>query len=262
MEIDDIEKTTDTTNVIIKKSTFNKLIIGIVAIAIISAFFVGYFVGVNSVEPEQIYIRNAEEVLGTTENKQITKPQTVLVSIDDDPMIGNPNAPITIIEFSDFQCPFCKRFHSDTLPLIQTNYIDTGKVNFVYRDFPITGSHPNALPAALAAECADAQKKFWPYHDKIFQNQNKWKDLELTQAVTLFKQYASELKLNEDNFGTCLDSGKYFDEIKNDYRDGQNYGIDGTPGFFIGNDKLGYTKVSGAQPYQIFQTVLDEVLAK
>ncbi len=261
MELDDIEKTTDT-NVVIKKSTFNKLIIGGVAIAIISVFFVGYFVGINSVEPEQIYIRNAEDVLGTTENKQATSPQTISVSIDDDPMIGNPNAPITIMEFSDFQCPFCKRFHSDTLPLIQTNYIDTGKVNFIYRDFPIQSSHPNALPAALAAECADDQKKFWPYHDKIFQNQGQWKDLELNQAVNLFKQYAGELQLNEDEFGTCLDSGKYLDEVNNDYQDGQKYGIEGTPGFFIGNDKLGYAKVSGAKPYQSFQAVLDEVLAK
>lgn len=261
MELDDIEKTTDT-NVVIKKSTFNKLIIGIMTIAIISVFFVGYFVGINSVEPEQIYIRNAEDVLGTTENKQATEPQTVLVSSDDDPMMRNPNAPITIIEFSDFQCPFCKRFHSDTLPLIQTNYIDTGKVRFVYRDFPIQSAHPNAMPAALAAECADDQGKFWPYHDKIFQNQGQWKDLELNQVVNLFKQYADELQLNGDEFGTCLDSGKYLDEIKADLQDGQNYGIEGTPGFFIGNDKLGYTKVSGAKPYQSFQTVLDEALAK
>ena len=261
MELDDIGKTTDTTNVIIKKSTFNKLIIGIVTIAIISVFFVGYFVGINSVEPEQIYIRNAD-VLDTTKNKQATSPQTVLVSSDDDPMMGNPNAQITIIEFSDFQCPFCKRFHSDTLPLIQTNYIDTGQVRFVYRDFPIQSTHPNAMPAALAAECADDQGKFWPYHDIIFQNQGQWKDLELTQAVNLFKQYAGELQLNGDEFATCLDSGKYLDEVNNDYQDGQKYGIEGTPGFFIGNDKLGYTKISGAKPYQSFQAVLDEALAK
>jgi len=257
---DNIEKTD--TNVIIKKSTFNKIIIGAMTIAIISVFFGGYFVGINSVEPEQIYIRNSEDVLGTTENKQATKPQAIFVSIDDDPMIGNPNAAITMIEFSDFQCPFCKRFHDNTFPLIQTNYIDTGKVNFVYRDFPIQGIHPNALPTALASECADEQGKFWQYHDKIFQNQEEWKSLDLNQIVTLLKQYASELKLNEDEFGACLDSGKYVDEVNNDYQDGQKYGIEGTPGFFIGNDKIGYTKVSGAKPYPSFQSVLDEVLAK
>lgn len=257
---DNIEKTD--TNVIIKKSTFNKIIIGAMTIAIISVFFGGYFVGINSVEPEQIYIRNSEDVLGTTENKQATKPQAIFVSIDDDPMIGNPNAAITMIEFSDFQCPFCKRFHDNTFPLIKTNYIDTGKVNFVYRDFPIQGIHPNALPTALASECADDQGKFWQYHDKIFQNQEEWKSLDLNQIVTLLKQYAGELKLNEDEFGACLDSGKYVDEVNNDYQDGQKYGIEGTPGFFIGNDKIGYTKVSGAKPYPSFQSVLDEVLAK
>ncbi|MFB5606155.1 MAG: DsbA family protein [Nitrosarchaeum sp.] len=257
---DNIE--TSDANITIKKSTFNKLIIGTIAVAIISAFFGGYVVGVNSAEPEQIYIQNSEDVLGTTDNKQVTKPQTIMVSLDDDPMIGNPNAPITMIEFSDFQCPFCKRFHDETLPLIKTNYIDTGKIKFVYRDFPINNIHKNALPAALAAECADDQKKFWPYYDKIFQNQAQWKDLEFNEIVTLFKQYASELNLNEDEFGACLDSGKYLDEVNNDYQDGQNYGIDGTPGFFIGNDKIGYTKVSGAKPYQSFQLILDEMLAK
>jgi protein-disulfide isomerase len=231
-------------------------------VTIISVFFGGYFVGINSVEPEQIYIRNSEDVLGTTENKQATKPQAIFVSIDDDPVLGNPNAPLTIVEFSDFQCPFCAKFHAQTLPLINENYIKTGKVKFVYRDFPITGIHPNALPAALASECADDQGKFWQFHDKIFQNQEEWKSLDLNQMVTLLKQYASELKLNEDEFGACLDSGKYVDEVNSDYQDGQKYGIEGTPGFFIGNDKIGYTKVSGAKPYPFFQSVLDEVLAK
>jgi len=257
---DNIEKTD--TNVIIKKSTFNKIIIGAMTVTSISVFFGGYFVGINSVEPEQIYIRNSEDVLGTTENKQDTKPQAIFVSIDDDPVLGNPNAPLTIVEFSDFQCPFCAKFHAQTLPLINENYIKTGKVKFVYRDFPITGIHPNALPAALASECADDQGKFWQFHDKIFQNQEEWKSLDLNQIVTLLKQYAGELKLNEDEFGACLDSGKYVDEVNNDYQDGQKYGIEGTPGFFIGNDKIGYTKVSGAKPYPSFQSVLDEVLAK
>ena len=261
MEIDDIGKT-NTANVSIKKSTLNKLIISIVAIAIISAFFGGYFVGANSVEPEQIFIRSSEEVLGTTQSKQIPQPQTISVSIDDDPMIGNPNAPITIIEFSDFQCPFCNRFHSETFPLIQTNYIDMGKVNFVYRDFPITSIHPNAIPAALAAECADEQGKFWEYHDKIFENQGVWNKMEITNSIILFKEFASKLNLNQDQFNSCLDSGKYIEEVNNDLNDGRDYGVTGTPGFFIGNDKLGYVKVSGAKPYQSFQTVLDEVLAK
>ena len=262
MEEQTLPEVKNENSISISKSLFKKIVMLVIGVAVIAAFFSGYFVGINSVEPEQIYIRNSEDVLGTTENKQATKPQTIFVSIDDDPVLGNPNAPLTIVEFSDFQCPFCAKFHAQTLPLINENYIKTGKIKFIYRDFPITGIHPNALPAALASECADDQGKFWPYHDKIFQNQNQWKDLELTQVMILFKQYASELKLNEDEFVACLDSGKYVDEVNSDYQDGQKYGIEGTPGFFIGNDKIGYTKVSGAKPYPSFQIVFDEVLVK
>ena len=255
-------ETNKSENIVVKKSTFNKLIMGIVTASIISAFFGGYFVGVNSVEPEQIYIRNSEDVLGTTENKQVTKPQTVLVSIDDDPMIGNPNAPITMIEFSDFQCPFCKRFHSDTLPLIQTNYIDTGKVNFVYRDFPITGIHPNAMPAALASECADDQGKFWEYHDMIFENQNIWKNLNTPDAINTFQGYATKLGLDSTEFDLCLSSAKYSQEVNNDLQEGQMYGVTGTPGFFVGNEKIGFTTIIGAQPFPVFQKILDEQLSR
>ena len=255
-------ETNKSKNIVVKKSTFNKLIMGIVITSIISAFLGGYFIGINNAESEQIFIRNAEDVLGTTENKQATKPQTVLVSLDDDPVLGNPDAPITIVEFSDFQCPFCAKFHSQTLPLINENYIKSGKVNFVYRDFPIQNSHPNAMPAAVASECADDQGKFWEYHDMIFQNQGQWKDLELIQVVNLFKQYASELKLNEDEFGICLDSGKYLDEINNDLQEGQSYGVTGTPGFFVGNEKIGFTKIIGAQPFSTFQKILDEQLSR
>lgn len=93
-----------------------------------------------------------------------------VVSTDDDPALGDPNAPVTIIEFSDFECPFCRRFWQETLPQIKAEYIDTGKARFVYRDFPLS-MHPGAFPAALAANCANQQGKFWEMHDKIFSEQ-------------------------------------------------------------------------------------------
>jgi len=255
-------QTNKSKNIVVKKSTFNKLIMGIVITSIVSAFLGGYFIGINSVEPEQIFIRNVEDVLGTTENKQATKPQTVLVSLDDDPVLGNPNAPITIVEFSDFQCPFCAKFHTQTLPLINENYIKSGKVNFVYRDFPIQSSHPNAMPAALASECADDQEKFWEYHNMIFENQNMWNNLNTPDAINTFKEYATKLGLDSTEFDSCLSSAKYLQEVNKDLQEGQSYGVTGTPGFFVGNEKIGFTKVIGAQSFSAFQKILDEQLSR
>ena len=183
--------------------------------------------------------------------------QPIMVSLDDDPIRGEPNAPITIVEFSDFQCPFCARFHSNTWPQLEQNYISTGKVNFVYRDFPIQSIHPNAIPAALASECADEQGKFWEYHDKLFENQRGWQGLDFQTGVSTFKEYAQELDLNMEEFNSCLDSEKYAQEINKDYQDGREYGVTGTPGFFIGNEKIGFTKITGAQPYSVFQRLID-----
>jgi protein-disulfide isomerase len=99
------------------------------------------------------------------------KKGSVVVSTDDDPSLGDPNAPVTIIEFSDFQCPYCRRFWEQTLPQLKSEYIDTGKVRLVYRDYPLSTIHPGALPAAMAAGCANEQGKFWEYHDQIFEEQ-------------------------------------------------------------------------------------------
>ncbi len=104
---------------------------------------------------------------------QGTKPGKDAPTIDDDPALGSANAPVTMIVFSDYECPYCRSWMQTTFPSIKTNYIDTGKVLFVYRDFPLTSLHPGAQPAALAADCANAQGKFWEYHDKIFAEQEK-----------------------------------------------------------------------------------------
>ncbi|KEQ56308.1 Na antiporter NhaA 2 protein [Marine Group I thaumarchaeote SCGC RSA3] len=243
----------------VSKSTFNRLIVAIVAVSIVSAFLGGYVVGGETAEPKEVVIREAVPNLQpSTASQQQFGPQIIRnISFDDDPMKGNLNASITIVEFSDFQCPFCAKFHETTLPLIEQNYIQTGKVNFVYRDFPIQNIHPNAVPAALASECADDQGKFWKMHDMIFEDQQIWKDLPIAQSVALYKQYASELGLDSSEFDSCLDSGKYIEEIQNDLNDGRTYGVSGTPGFFVGNADIGFTPISGAQPYSTFQRVID-----
>ncbi len=259
---------TNSAKITMRKSTFNKLIIGVICASIVSAFLGGYVLGAETVEPEKIIITNAEDIVGSAQTQQSPQNQlstssssVISISLDDDPVKGNPNAPITILEFSDFQCPFCAKFHSTTLPQIQTNYIDSGKVKFVYRDFPIQNIHPNAVAAAIASECADEQGMFWEYHDMVFKNQKNWQGLDVSNAVNRFEQFASDLDLDTGKFNNCLESAKYLDEVKNDLSDGRSYGVTGTPAFFIGNEKIGYVKVFGAQPYSVFQRAIDQQLA-
>jgi len=167
---------------------------------------------------------------------------------DDDPYMGDEDAPVTIIEFSDFQCPYCTRFYSQTLPKIKKNYVDTGKVKFVYRDLALR-DHPQAKNAAMASQCANDQGKFWEYHDEIFDNQR-------SLSVDKLKSMASDLRLDTAKFNDCLDSGKYSDEVDKDSREANAAGMTGTPGFVIN----GYI-LKGAQPYDVFESVIDALLA-
>ena len=180
-------------------------------------------------------------------------PTPIQVSIDDDPVKGDKDAPVTIVEFSDFQCPFCQRFYQQTLPSIEENYVKTGKVKIVFRDFPLS-FHQNAQKAAEAAECADDQGKFWQYHDMLFE---KGSGDGTGLATNDLKSYAQTLGLNTATFNNCLDSGKYTSEVQKDQADGTSYGVRGTPAFFV-NGQL----ISGAQPYANFQQVIDAELAK
>ncbi|MEK6853393.1 MAG: thioredoxin domain-containing protein [Nanoarchaeota archaeon] len=167
--------------------------------------------------------------------------------LDDDAVKGDEDAPVTIIEWSDFECPFCARFYRDTLPLIEEEYIKTGKVKLVFRDFPLS-FHQNAQKAAEAAECAGEQGKFWEMHDLLFEQG-------VEGGTAGFKQYAKQLGLNTAKFNECLDSGAMASEVRKDTADGAAAGIQGTPGFLI-NGKL----VSGAQPFSSFKQVIDAEL--
>jgi len=248
-----------------KKSISPGFIVILVIAVSIASFFAGtYFANLNS---DVITKSDLDDAISKLESKiqrvqqaPSQAPQPVKISMDDDPIRGDPNAPITIIEFSDFQCPFCARFHTQTLPLILKEYIDPGKVNLVYRDFPIQSIHPNALPAAVAAECANEQGKYWEYHDMLFENQNGWSRLDSGLVISTFSQYAIEIGLKSQQFDSCLESGKYLEEVQGDLSDGRDYDITGTPGFFIGNDKIGFVKLSGAQPFESFKKVIDEQL--
>jgi len=195
----------------------------------------------------------------TTVQGQPTAPAQARVpaTADDDVFLGPADAPVTIIEFSDFQCPFCKRFRDQTLDQILNSY--EGKVRFVYRDFPISSIHEWAQKAAEAGECADEQSKFWEYNDLIFANQtalNQQLEAEgLKGLVGTFKIYAGQIGLDAAAFNDCLDSGQFAQEVQKDYNDGVAAGVTGTPAFYINGQEL-----IGAQPLAAFQAAIDSAL--
>lgn len=245
-------------DITIKKSTYNKIIVGIVTALTVAAFLGGYVVG--HFGETKTATQNLPQPIPT--QAPVQNPQTrIAVSIGDSPVMGNSNAPVTIIEFSDFQCPFCSQFFSQTLPEVEKRYIDSGKVRLVFKNLPLENLHPNARAAAAAAECANEQGKFWDYHNKLFENQNNWAQLGGIDAAKAFKQYASDLGFDANIFNSCIDSGKYADKVNKDYKDGTNYGVTGTPTFFIGNDQKGYMRLEGAQPFPAFQQELDSELS-
>lgn len=165
----------------------------------------------------------------------------------DDPSWGPEDAAVTIVEFSDFQCPFCARFAMDTMPKLREAYGD--RVRFIFRDFPLSAIHQFAQKAAEAAQCAHEQGAFWEYHDLLFANQN-------ALSVDDLKRYAQEADLDSGDFDECLDSGKNAPEVLLDMQDGRSAGVTGTPGFLINGLLL-----SGAQPFEQFQQVIDQLLA-
>ncbi|RJQ37786.1 DsbA family protein [Candidatus Parcubacteria bacterium] len=169
--------------------------------------------------------------------------------VDDDPMLGDPNAPVTIVEFSDFECPFCNRFWLTTLPLLRATYIETGKARLVYRDFPLSNIHANAAPAAEAAQCAHEQGKFWEFHDRLFENQ-------AALGPATYRETAAALGLNTAQFDQCVSSGKYRAEVQNDFEAGRAAGVSGTPTFYING-----IEIVGALPYSEFEQAIEAALA-
>ncbi|MBI4411692.1 MAG: thioredoxin domain-containing protein [Deltaproteobacteria bacterium] len=168
------------------------------------------------------------------------------VSVDDDPSKGDAKAPVTLVEFSDFQCPFCKRARETVSKVLETY---GNKVHYVFRDYPLS-FHKQAKKAAEAAECAGDQKKYWEYNAILWEKQGQ-------QEIDKLKGYAKELGLNEKKFAECLDSDKYAEEVDKDLNDGIAAGVSGTPAYFV-NGML----ISGAQPFERFKELIDEELER
>ena len=186
-------------------------------------------------------------------------PESILLEIDDDPMKGDRKARLVLVEFSDYQCPYCARFVRETLPQIETDYIKTGKLKYVFRDFPITSAHKDAFKAALAAGCALDQGKYWEMHDRLFENQAAFTVYNLTQS-------AEAIGLNKETFQQCLNNNEYATEVQSDFADGTKAGVNQTPFFFLGLTEPNSPKVkvltviAGAKPYAVFKAAIDSAL--
>lgn len=183
------------------------------------------------------------------------------LSIEDNPVKGDRNAKVAIVEFSDYQCPFCGRHFRQTMPQIDKDYIRSGRVKYVFRDYPIESIHPQAFKAAEAARCAGEQGQYWKMHDRLFGNQ---KDL----GVKDLPRHAQAIGLELPKFQECLNSGKFKAKIQKDMADGQTAGVRGTPSFFLGFADGNHTRVKtvliirGAQPYDAFKDALEAVLSE
>jgi protein-disulfide isomerase len=169
------------------------------------------------------------------------------VPVDDDPIRGSDSATITIIEFSDYQCPFCRQWHENVLPQLQTKYGD--KIRMVYRDFPLYSIHPSAESAAIAANCAGEQKHYWEFGDLLFTHQDSLN----TQT---YDKLAEDLKLDLPSFKQCISENRYKDEVTADYNFASELGVRSTPTFFING-----LAVVGAQPFEVFEQIIDMELA-
>ena len=174
-------------------------------------------------------------------------PRQAVTLAATDPALGPASAPVTLVEFSDFQCPFCQRVEP-TLKQLRTTYGD--KLRIVWKDFPLTQIHPQAFKAGEAGHCAGDQGKYWEYHDRLFANQQALQPADL-------KKHAVDLGLNAAAFGTCLDSSKYGERVRDGVSQGDRLGVNSTPTVFVNGRRF-----SGAQPYEVFVAAIDEELAR
>jgi protein-disulfide isomerase len=179
------------------------------------------------------------------------------ISVAGSPMLGNPEAPLTLVEFSDYQCPYCARFAQTTLPALKAEYIDTGELRYVFRDFPLDRTHPLARKAAEAAHYAGEQGHYWAMHDLLFRHQ---KALQREQLQT----YAQHLGLDAMAFDTCIEQGKYAAAVQQDLDDAAAAGVRGTPGFSLGRSgpdgTLQGVAIKGAQPLTAFREAIERLL--
>ena len=166
--------------------------------------------------------------------------------------IGNPKAPVAMVEYGDYQCDYCKIYKEEIFPIIKKNYIDTGKINYTFKDFPLL-THENSKIAAFGANCADEQGAYWEMHDILFHRQEEW--IKNSDPIPSFIGYINLLQLDEKKFKDCMKSEKYAIKVANDIQEGEALKIKGTPTFYINK-----TKISGIHTYDIYRETIEKEL--
>ncbi|MEM7116973.1 MAG: thioredoxin domain-containing protein [Chloroflexota bacterium] len=216
-----------------------------------------YAVGLaESGELAEAYRPDEQQQQQQQQQQQAQQPPSgpVEVPLGDSFILGDADAPIEIVEYTDFQCPFCRRHFTQTFPQIQANYIETGKVRYIFKDFPLTSIHPQAVLAAEAARCANDQGAYLSMHNMLFGQQQGWNGR--SDAQDLFIGYADQLGLDTELFSTCLTTHVHEEAVNAEIQEAIGLGMRGTPAFFINGNF-----VNGAQPYTVFEEIIEGMLA-
>jgi protein-disulfide isomerase len=182
-----------------------------------------------------------------TQTAQVGQAKRYTIPIDGEPSLGPDDAPVTLVMFSDYQCPYCRQWYQEVFKPLESAY--PNKIRFVYKDFPLSSLHEFAAPAAEAAHCAGDQGKYWEYQAKLFSG-------ELALGTQTFTKYASDLSLDDKKFADCLSSRKFEKHVSDDYTFAANLGVQSTPTFFVNG-----LAVIGAQPLEVFKQMIDQELA-
>ncbi|MEW6722682.1 MAG: thioredoxin domain-containing protein [Candidatus Micrarchaeota archaeon] len=242
-----------------KDTLYGVVIAGLTALLVLSVFTQGFGVMKSPATGPAQPVAPTQPALAPTQPAAPSAPDVASL-MDDDMKLGSDSAPIVIIEFSDMQCPFCRKWFIESYSSLKQEYIDTGKAQLVFRDFPLS-FHPAAQKAAEAVECAADQGKGWELHDKMYEEQSKQGSGTVQFSVDDMKSWASQIGLDAASFNTCLDSGKYANEVAADYNDGLAAGVQGTPAFIVAKrDGSSAVPISGAQPYGTFKSTIDQML--
>jgi protein-disulfide isomerase len=223
-----------------------------VVIAIIAVSIYSFYPHENTFSTSSQTFTESQSTQQQSNSHNTLSSQTLIEN--GSPVLGNPNAKITIVEWGDYQCTYCHLFQQNTQDELIQEYVNTGKANFVFRDFPLNG--PDSVLAAEASYCADDQNKYWQYHNELYNNWGGERTGWINQKS--LDQFATNVGLDLNQFDKCMSDKKYESKVLENQQFGQEIGINGTPSFIIFNDKT-ITKVVGAQPFSVFKQVLDNI---